>query len=234
MMVWRGSNERDYGAAKKSFQTLDKQYPYSEYTKRGLMLTTYANYSEGSYTDAIASGRRFIQLYPSDKDTPYAVYLVGMSYFNQIPDSGRDQDRAEKALGAFNELVTRYPDSEYVPDAKKRMIVARDQLAAKEMNVGRYYLNQRNYTGAINRFREVLVIYQTTRHTEKRWPASPRPILQWAWSMRRRPPARCSATTSRKARVQGYLRAAEERGLEPRENTGSWISKAFRAVGLGG
>jgi TolA-binding protein len=91
-------NGGEYASAKKSFATLDKQYPYSEYTKKGLMLTTFAQYSSREYTDAISSGRRFLQLYPSDKDANYALYLVGMSYYNQIPDVGRDQDRAEKAL----------------------------------------------------------------------------------------------------------------------------------------
>jgi outer membrane protein assembly factor BamD len=227
-------NGGELASAKKSFATLDKQYPYSEYTKKGLMLTTFAHYSSREYTDAISSGKRFLQLYPSDKDANYALYLVGMSYYNQIPDVGRDQDRAEKALAAFDELISRYPQSEYVPDAKRRALIARDQLAAKEMDVGRYYLKQRNYTGGINRFREVLVKYQTTRHTEE--------------ALARLAEAYLSLGIVDEAQTAGAVLGNNfpesqwykdtftlltSRGLAPRENTGSWISKAFRAV-LGG
>jgi tetratricopeptide (TPR) repeat protein len=121
----------------------------------------------GDYDDAISTGRRFVQLYPADADAAYAQYLVGMSYYNQIPDVTRDQERTEKALIALDEVVRKWPKSEYANDAKQRVMVARDQLAGKEMDVGRYYLKQRNYTGAVNRFREVLVRYQTTRHVEE-------------------------------------------------------------------
>jgi outer membrane protein assembly factor BamD len=226
--------EKDFQAAQKEFATLDKQYPYSEYTKKGLMLTVYSNYSSRQYSDAIANGRRYLQLYPSDKDANYALYLVGMSYFKQIPDVGRDQDRSEKALAAFEELISRYPDSEYVPDARRRLLVARDQLAAKEMEVGRFYLNQRNYTGAINRFREVLVKYQTTRHTEE--------------ALARIAEAYLALGIVDEAQTAGAVLGhnfpesewykdtfalLKSRGLEPRENSGSWISRTFRAV-IGG
>jgi outer membrane protein assembly factor BamD len=226
-----GVNEGDYSSAKKNFATLDKQYPYSEYTKKGLMLTTYAHYSSREYTDAIASGRRFLQLYPSDKDANYALYLVGMSYYNQIPDIGRDQDRAEKALSAFDELVSRYPQSEYVPDAKKKAIVARDQLAAKEMEVGRFYLKQRNYTGGLNRFREVLVKYQTTRHTEEALARIAEAYL--AMGIVDEAQTAGAVLGHNFPESQWYkdtFTLLQSRGLEPRENTGSWISRAFRSV----
>lgn len=228
------TNEGQYGTAQKKFATLEKQYPYSEWTKKGLMLSTFAHYSAREYTETIANGRRFLQLYPSDKDANYALYLVGMSYYNQIPDVGRDQERSEKALAAFDELISRYPDSEYVPDAKKRSLVARDQLAAKEMDVGRYYLEQRNYTGGINRFREVLVKYQTTRHTEE--------------ALARIAEAYMALGIIDEAQTAGAVLGHNfpesqwykdtyvlltSRGLQPRENTGSWISRAFKTI-LGG
>jgi outer membrane protein assembly factor BamD len=226
--------DRDYSEATKKFGKLEKYYPYSEYTKKSLILTTYAKYDQGDYSEAIASGRRFVQLYPSDKDTPYAMYLVGMSYFNQIPDITRDQERAEKALAAFDELLQRYPDSEYANDARTRVMVARDQLAGKEMEVGRFYLEQRNYTGAINRFREVLIKYQTTRHTEE--------------SLARLAEAYLSMGIADEAQTAGAVLGhnfpdsqwykqtfalLKSGGLEPRENTNSWISKAVKAI-IGG
>ena len=138
-----------YGDANKKFSELDKQYPYSGWSRRGLLLSTYSSYQAGDYSEAINSGRRYVQLYPSSPDAPYAQYLVGMSYFTQIPDVNRDQERSQKALEAMDELLRRWPKSEYADDAKYRVAVARDQLAGKEMEVGRYYLNQKNYTGAI-------------------------------------------------------------------------------------
>jgi outer membrane protein assembly factor BamD len=223
--------QRDYNEATKKFGKLEKYYPYSEYTRKSLILTTYAKYDQGDYSEAIASGRRFVQLYPSDKDTPYAMYLVGMSYFNQIPDVTRDQERAEKALATFDELLQRYPESEYAKDAKLRSMVARDQLAGKEMEVGRFYLEQRNYTGAINRFREVLIKYQTTRHTEE--------------SLARLAEAYLAMGIVDEAQTAGAVLGhnfpdspwykqtfalLKSGGLEPRENTNSWISKAVKAI----
>jgi outer membrane protein assembly factor BamD len=226
--------DRDYSEATKKFGKLEKYYPYSEYTKRALLLTTFSKYDQGDYSEAISNGRRYVQLYPSDKDTPYAMYLVGMSYFNQIPDVTRDQERAEKALATFDELLQRYPESEYARDAKLRVMVARDQLAGKEMEVGRFYLNQRNYTGAINRFREVLIKYQTTRHTEE--------------ALARLAEAYLAMGIVDEAQTAGAVLGhnfpdsewykqtfalLKSGGLEPRENANSWISKAFRAV-IGG
>jgi outer membrane protein assembly factor BamD len=223
-----------FPTAQKKFATLEKQYPYSEWTKKGLMLSTYTHYSSREYTDAISAGRRFLQLYPSDKDANYALYLIGMSYYNQIPDVGRDQERSEKALAAFDELISRYPDSEYVPDAKKRVMVARDQLAAKEMDVGRYYLKQRNYTGGINRFREVLVKYQTTRHTEEALARIAEAYL--ALGIVDEAQTAGAVLGHNFPESQWYKDTyvlLNSRGLEPRENAGSWISRAFRSV-IGG
>jgi len=156
----------DDGAAKK-FTELGKQYPYSDWSKKGLLMTTYAQYQAGDYDSASQSGEHYAKLYPNTPETAYALYLEGMSYYSQIPDISRDQDRAAKALQVFQQIVDKFPDSEYVSDAKFKIQVTRDQIAGKEMSVGRFYLTRRNYTAAINRFRVVLADYQTTRHAEE-------------------------------------------------------------------
>ena len=92
------------------------------------------------------------------------MYLQANSYYMQIPDISRDQEKTAKALETFQAVVQKYPKSEYVDDAKYKIQVTQDQLAGKEMSIGRFYLNRRNYTAAINRFRNVLQYYQTTRH----------------------------------------------------------------------
>ncbi len=220
---------RNFDGAARKFGEVDKQYPYTSWSRRSLLLTTFAHYENRAYEDAIANGRRFVSLYPADKDAAYAQYLVGMSYFNQIPDVTRDQERSARALLAMDELVRRYPQSEYVADARQRLAVARDQLAGKEMDVGRYYLEQRNFPGAVNRFREVLTKYQTTRHTEE--------------ALLRITEAYLSMGIVGEAQTAGAVlghnfpdsswyrdafRLLQSGGLSPQENQDSWISRAFR------
>jgi len=228
---------KQYGAAAKKFAELDKQYPYSNWSRKALILTTFANYESGEYDESIAAGRRFVQLYPADQDAAYAQYLVGMSYFNQIPDVTRDQERTERALIALDEVSRKWPQSEYAADAKQRVLVARDQLAGKEMDVGRYYLKQRNFTGAVNRFREVLVRYQTTRHVEEALMRITEAYMALG----------IVAEAQTAAAVLGHnfpespwyknaFDLLQSGGTAPREDQGSWISKQFRgftrSVGL--
>lgn len=221
--------KKQYDGAAKKFAELDKQYPYSNWSRKALILTTFAHYESRDYDDAIASGRRFVQLYPADADAAYAQYLVGMSYYNQIPDVTRDQDRTERALIALDEVSRKWPTSEYANDAKQRVMVARDQLAGKEMDVGRYYLKQRNFTGAVNRFREVLVRYQTTRHVEE---ALMR-ITEAYMALGIVPEAQTAAAVlghnfPESPWYKNAFDLLQSGGTEPRENQGSWISKQFR------
>ena len=157
----------DTEGANKKFEEIDKQAPFSPYSKRGLIMTAYANYEAAKYDDAINASKRFLAQNPASPDAAYAQYILAMSYYNQIPDATRDQERTDQALRAMQELLDRYPKSEYVLDVREKMLVARDQLAGKEMNVGRFYLEKRNYTGAVGRFRDVITKYQTTRHVEE-------------------------------------------------------------------
>lgn len=228
---------RDYSAASKKFVELDKQYPYSQWSRRALLLSTFASYEGGDYADAINHGRRYVQLYPASPDTPYAQYLVGMSYSSQILDISRDQERAEKTVATMEDLVRKWPTSEYAKDARERIRIAQDQLAGKEMDVGRYYLKKRNFTGAINRFREVIVKYQTTRHIEE----SLSRLVEAYMGLGIVNEAQTAAAVlgHNFPDSQWYKDAyalLESGGLKPREDTGSWISKTFRgftrAVGL--
>ena len=157
----------DYEGAAKKFEDLDKQYPYSEWSRKALIMTAYSHYEGQAWEDAITASKRYLQLHPSSKDAAYAQYLMAVSHYNQIPDVSRDQERSERAVLALQELVERYPKSEYVADARYKMQVARDQLAGHQMEVGRFYLKKRNYTGAVNRFRDVVAKYQTPRHVEE-------------------------------------------------------------------
>lgn len=153
--------------AKSKLDELDQQHPYSEYSRRSLILQTFLDYRRANYADTILTGKRYVALYPGDKDAAYAQYLVGMAYFRQMPDVTRDQTTTGRAYNAMNLVVERYPESEYVEDAKAKMRIALDQLGGKEMLTGRYYLERREFLAAINRFRKVVEKFQTTRHVEE-------------------------------------------------------------------
>ena len=153
--------------AAKKFTELGKKYPGSDWARKGLLMTTYAQYQSGEYDDAAGSALKYVKEYPKSPDAPYALYLEAQSHYAQILDISRDQDHAAKAMELYRQLVTTYPTSEYAADSRIKVQVTTDQLGGKEMSIGRFYLNRRNYTAAINRFRAVLTNYQTTRHAEE-------------------------------------------------------------------
>jgi outer membrane protein assembly factor BamD len=224
-------DKKNYKDAAKKFTDLEKQYPYSQWSRKGLIMTTYSQYESADYDSAIASANRYVQLYPSTPDASYALYLAAMSYYQQVPDISRDQENSEKALTLFNQIVQQYPNSEYANDARYKIQVMRDQLAGKEMSVGRYYLNRRNYTAAINRFREVLAKYQTTRHTEEALERLTEAYLGLG----------ITAEAQTAAAVLGHnypdsqwykdaYALLQADGLQPRESQDSWISQAFKKI----
>ena len=161
------NNKQDYKEAAKKFDEVDRQNPYSDWARKALLMSAYSYYQAQEYTDCINSAQRYVTLHPGSPDAAYAQYLIGSSYYDQILDVSRDQARADKAINALEEVVRKYPDSEYANAAKKKIDMARDQLAGKEMEVGRFYMNKRDFIGAINRFKVVVTQYQTTRHVEE-------------------------------------------------------------------
>ncbi len=164
------NNAMDFLEAKKYekaaglFDEVERQHPYSMWATKGQLMAAYSLYQSNQYDEAIVALDRFIRLHPSNKDTPYALYLKALSYYEQISDVARDQKMTELAMKTLNELITRYPGSKYARDAKIKIVLTHGHLAGKEMAVGRYYLNQGNYLAAINRFKSVIDNYQTTTH----------------------------------------------------------------------
>ncbi|MEO5805007.1 outer membrane protein assembly factor BamD [Devosia sp.] len=156
-----------YASAVKMLEKLDRQHPTSPLTEKSKLMQVYANYQVGKFDQSILAADRFMAVYPSGKDVPYVLYLKGMSYFNQIKDITRDQQLSKDAIETFSLLINNYPKSDYAKDAKEKLIVAYDQLAGKEMSVGRYYLGNGQYAAAINRFRTVVEQYQTSTHIEE-------------------------------------------------------------------
>lgn len=160
-------NAGKFGDAIKAFDEVDRQHPYSEWARKSLVMSAFASYRRRDYDTAINTANRYLTLYPGNDDAAYAQYILGQSYFAQVKDVTRDQATTRKAMSAMEEITTRYPESEYAADARKKVIATRDQLAGKEMQVGRYYLERREYVAAINRFDVVVTEYPETRHVEE-------------------------------------------------------------------
>ena len=228
------NNKHDYKQAAKRFEEVDRQHPYSEWARKALLMSAYAHYEGTQYDDSVIAAKRYVTLHPGSPDAAYAQFLIGSSYFDQIPDISRDQQRTQRAMEALDEVVRKYPNTEYAAGAKRKIEVARDQLAGKEMNTARYYQKKRDYVGAINRFKVVITRYQTTRHVEEA-------LMRLTESYMSLGIVNEAQTA---AAVLGHnfpdspwykdaYNLVRGGGLEPTEDQGSWISKAFRKVGLG-
>ncbi len=157
--------KEEYEDASTKFDEVERQHPYSNWATKAQIMAAYSQYMANNYDEAVLALDRFIQLHPSNKDAPYAYYLKGLCYYEQISDVGRDQMMTQLALKTLNELTTRYPDSQYSRDAKLKIELTHDHLAGKEMDIGRYYQAKGQYLAAINRFDMVTKKYQTTTHT---------------------------------------------------------------------
>ncbi|WP_298433904.1 outer membrane protein assembly factor BamD [uncultured Jannaschia sp.] len=147
------------------FGEVERLYPYSEWAKRGLIMQAFAYHEDRDYENARASAQRFIDFYPADEDAAYAQYLLALSYYDQIDQVGRDQGLTFQALSSLRTVIETYPDSEYARSSILKFDLAFDHLAAKEMEIGRYYLKRGFYPSSINRFRAVVEEFQTTTHT---------------------------------------------------------------------
>jgi outer membrane protein assembly factor BamD len=147
------------------FSEVERLYPYSNWAKRSLIMQAFANHADREYKESRAAAQRYIDFYPADEDAAYAQYLLALSYYDQIDEIGRDQGLTFQALQALRTVIEVYPDSEYATSAILKFDLAFDHLAAKEMEIGRYYLRREHFPAAINRFRVVVEDFQTTSHT---------------------------------------------------------------------
>lgn len=154
-----------YETASQQFDDIERLHPYSVWAKRASLMSAYALYKNEDYDRAVVALDRFIQLHPADERVDYAYYLKAMSYYDQISDVRRDQKMTRLALDNLQEIVNRFPDSQYARDARLKIDLTIDHLAGQEMEIGRYYLRQRIYNAAIRRFKTVVDEYQTTTHT---------------------------------------------------------------------
>lgn len=226
-LLARGKYER----AAKKFEDLDRDHPYAPEARRAIVMAAYAYYKAGKTPEAIAAAQRYTVMHPGTKEAALAHHIIASAYFDEMKGPNRDQSATRKALAELQTLKTRYPDSPYAKDADNRIRVAQDTLAASEMEVGRYYLKQRNYIAAINRFKTVVTDYQTTAHVEE---ALMR-LTEAYMALGIKQEAQTAAAVlghnfpqSKWYRDAYQLLASD--GLAPREDTGSWLSQAWKSL----
>jgi outer membrane protein assembly factor BamD len=229
--AWGQIDRENWLQAGRQFDEVERQHPYSVWARRAILMSAYCYYEGNRYAEAIDASTRFIQLHPGNKDVPYAYYLKAVSLYEQIGDVDRDQGKTDEALTALQDLIQRFPDTEYARDARLKVDLARDHLAGREMLIGRFYLKQGEYLAAINRFRTVIDKYQTTTHA----PEALERLTEAYMSLGIVKEAQTSAA------VLGYnypgsrwymdaYTLLTDQNIAPVEDQESWISRAYRAV----
>ena len=154
--AWKEINRGNWDQAATQFNEVDRQHPYSVWARRAQLMSAFCSYQANKYDEAVSTSDQYIALHPGSPEVSYAFYLKAISLYEQIVDVGRDQSKTQGALVALQDVVQRFPDTEYARDASLKVDLTRDHLAGKEMEIGRYYLSRGNYIGAINRFRSVV------------------------------------------------------------------------------
>lgn len=224
-------SQGDFREAAEQFEIVDRDHPYSPYARRSIVLGAYAHLKAGHHEEAISAANRYATLHPGTEETALAYHIIATARFDQITDQARDQTKTKQALQALETLVRRFPDSRYADQARNRIKIANDILAASEMNVGRYYLERHNYLAAINRFRVVITEYQTTAHVEEALMRVAEAYMALG--------IKGEAQTA--AAVLGYnfpdskwyqhaYALLRSDGLEPHQDSGSWITRSWRRV----
>ena len=220
-----------YKSAAKQFGEVERQYPYSKWATKAIIMQAFSYYQRSSYDDAVNAANRFITLHPGSKDAAYAYYIIALSYYEQIKDVQRDQMATQRALAALEEVHLRFPDSPYAQDAAEKTQLAKDHLAAKEMDVGRYYLKHGSYLAGINRFKRVVTDYQTT----SQGPEALYRLAEGYMALGVTSEAQTAAAVlghnfpNSQWYRDAYTLVASD-GQAPLENQESWISRAFKSL----
>ena len=222
---------RRYNDAAEKFKEVERLYPYSDWAKRALIMQVYSFHKDKEYENVVSAANRFIEFHPKDKDIPYAYYLIGLSYYDQVLAIGRDQKLTQEALKIFKLIIKEYPDSEYASSSQIKFDFLKNQLASKEMEVGRYYLKRSHYVSAINRFRGIIEDFSTTSQV----PEALHRLVEAYLSLGLTDEAQTAGA------ILGYNYKSNEwyersfellrsKGLKPKSLGNSWLSQIYRQV----
>ncbi|MEJ0026674.1 MAG: outer membrane protein assembly factor BamD [Rhizomicrobium sp.] len=229
--AWKKINQDDFVGAAKQFDEVERQHPYSIWARRAMLMSAYCYYKANHYTDAIAAADSYIQLHPGSREVAYAFYLKAVSLYEQIVDVGRDQSNTEDALTALQDVVQRFPDTEYARDATLKIDLTLDHLAGKEMAVGRYYLRQQDYIGAINRFKVVVGQYQkTSQIAEALERLTEAYYALGIYNEAQNAAAVLGANYPGSPWYQDAYKLLTEHGMRPQVDDRSWLSKTFGRI----
>jgi len=222
-------NRGKFEDAARKFEDLDRDHPYAPEARRAIVLAAYAYYKAGKYTEAVASAQRYTTLHPGTKDAALAHHIIASSYFDEMKGANRDQTATRKALTELKTLKSRYPESPYAKEADNRIRLAEDTLAGQEMEIGRYYLQKRNFIASINRFKTVVTEYQTTAHVEEALMRLTESYMALGIKQEAQNAAAVLGHNfpDSKWYKDAYALLASD-GLAPREDTGSWLSRAWK------
>ena len=224
-------NSRKPKDAVRYFSEVERLYPYSEWAKRALIMQAFAYHKDRDYENSRATAQRYIDTYPAEEDAAYAKYLLALSYYDQIDEVGRDQGLTYQALQALRAVIEEYPDSDYARSAILKFDLAFDHLAAKEMEIGRYYLKRKNYTAAINRFRVVVENFQTTSHTPEALHRLVEAYLSLGFTDEAQTAAAILGHNFRSTEwYEDSYRLLTAKGLEPKARGDSWLARVYRQV----
>ena len=222
---------RRYNDAAEKFKEVERLYPYSDWAKRALIMQVYSFHKDKEYENVVSAANRFIEFHPKDKDIPYAYYLIGLSYYDQVLAIGRDQKLTQEALKIFKLIIKEYPDSEYASSSRIKFDFLKNQLASKEMEVGRYYLKRSHYVSAINRFRGIIEDFSTTSQV----PEALHRLVEAYLSLGLTDEAQTAGA------ILGYNYKSNEwyersfellrsKGLKPKSSGNNWLSQIYRQV----
>ena len=229
--AWKQIRSHSWLQAAKQFDEVERQHPYSVWARRAMLMSAFCYYQANHYTEAIGTAEQYIQLHPGSKEVAYAFYLKAMSLYDQIVDVGRDQTTTSQALTALQDVIQRFPNTSYARDASLKVDLTLDHLAGKEMAVGRYYLRQHDYVGAINRFRTVVERYQrTTQIAEALERLTEAYYALGVYDEAKTAAAVLGANYPGSPWYQDAYNLLVEHHMKPKEDKGSWISKAFSGV----
>jgi len=217
--------------ATRLFGEVERLYPYSEWAKRALIMQAFSYHKDKDYENSRTAAQRFIDFYPADEDAAYAQYLLAISYYDQIDDVGRDQGLTFQALQALRTVIERYPESDYARSSILKFDLAFDHLAAKEMEIGRYYLKRGNFSASINRFRVVVEQFQTTSHTAEALHRLVEAYLSLGLDSEAQTAGAILGHNFKSTEwYQDSFQLLTGRGLAPKPRGNNWLAKVYRQM----
>jgi outer membrane protein assembly factor BamD len=229
--AWKKIHDGDWEDAAKQFDEVERQHPYSVWARRAMLMSAYCYYQANKYGDAISAADNYIALHPGSHEVAYAFYLKSIALYEQIVDIGRDQTNTAAALVALQDVVQRFPDTEYARDATLKIDLTIDHIAGKEMAVGRYYLARGDYIGGINRFRVVVEQYQrTSQIAEALERLTEAYYALGIYNEAKTAAAVLGANYPGSPWYKDAYNLLQSHSMTPAEDKGSWISKAFSKI----